>query len=598
MDDAGALREGGAVHTDDDVRGPAAAWPLAVLLTDHRADAEALVTAALTRHRRDPAALRRSVVRTATDAAAPPPPPAVRDPGGALTVALRTLPRRTRALAVATVLDPPSAAGLRATPAETDAAVAALAAELGRQDARAQDERERFEEPFRPPGSPPPVREPDGRPLPDRLRALAAATELTDEQAAALDRVATEQQRARRRTRLRAVAAVLALVALVGAVRLVPRPGEPAPVVDVFAGPTRGSLAGDTAFLEELRAQSWSGTDLATESPPPDRRVVWADDVDGGRAALVVSGTGGDFAAAWFAGPSGAAPRAMRVQAVQLAPDPTLPVALAAPVRGGLVVVGAAGDQVQVSPRPEIAADGTVTRTYSPAQTDDGIAVVGLPQSTRTDSPAVRFTVERSGQQLPAGPLDVVSEADPGPPWLPRLRAAPRPAAGDTAVGDQLRSLLGRLGQRGDVSGTTVLWAGDLPGAGDRTVRAAVVAVPQPSGAVVVTAPFGTAADLSGQADSGTCVTGVLPAGPPLEDRVVAVRCDLGGPAPLLLVVAPRGADGLRLLDPAAGTSQQRPMDDGVAVVTDAGPTAAVEVTTADGDTLTAELLQETDLRG
>ncbi|QXG75985.1 hypothetical protein KUM42_19850 [Modestobacter sp. L9-4] len=588
------------MHIDDDVSGPAGPWPLAVLLTDDRAGAEALVTAALAGRHREPAGLRRAVAVAALDspdAAAPPPAAsALRDPGAeALTDALRALPRAIRTLAVVSLLDPATASTLGGTPAE---AVAALRAELARQDARQRAERERFEAPFRAPGSPPPPSEPDRTPLPDRLRALAARTPLSDAQAAALDHDADDRRRDRRRARRRVLAAVLVLAGLVALVRVVPWPGEPVPPVDVFAGPTRGSLAGDAAFLAELRDQSWAGTDLATEPPPPSRRVVWADDVEGGRAALVVSGEGIDFAAAWFAGPPGAAPRGMRVQAVQLGPDRTLPVALAAPVSGALVVVGAPGDQVTVSPRPEVTAGGSVTRSWSPAETVDGVAAVTLQQSTRTDSPAVRFRVTRADRELPAGPVDVVTESDPGPPWLPRLRNAPGPAVGDTAVNQQLQDLLGRLGQRADISGTTVLWAGDLPGRDARTVRTAVVAVPQPSGAVVLTAPFGYARDLSGQADSSTCVTGVLPSGPPLAQRVVALRCAFGAPEPLLLVVAPRGADRVRLLDAAGEVLDDRAMDDGVAVVTSPGLVTGVEVDTPADGTVSAPVLQDADLRG
>ena len=125
-----------------------------------------------------------------------------------------------------------------------------------------------------------------------------------------------------------------------------------------------------------------------------------------------------------------------------------------------------------------------------------------------------------------------------------------------------------------------------------------MLAVPQASGAVVVTAPYGTATDLSGRADSDSCVTGVQPAGPPLDQRVVPVLCDLGGPAPVLLVVGPRGATSVRLLDAAGTDLDDRLLDDGVAVVPDPGVVAAVEVTTSEGRTVTAPVVEETDLRG
>ncbi|QXG75984.1 hypothetical protein KUM42_19845 [Modestobacter sp. L9-4] len=372
---------------DDDVPGPSAVWPLAVLLGDDRAAAEELVSDALAGRRSPTRAVIRAALRVPDDAPRPAPPvPAPGPPTGseALTAALRALPRRTRTLAVGGLLDPPAARTV-ADAAEVDRAVAALRSELAHQDERQRAERDHYEALFRPPGSPAPPSEPDRTPLPDRLRALAARTPLAGDEAAGLVQDSGARRRSRRRTRLQVLAAVLVAGVVAAVAMLVPRPVDPstpapAPGVDVYAGPPRGSLSADPVFLEALRARTWSATDLATDPPPTDHRVVWAGEVDAGRAALLVSGEGTpDFAVAWFAGPPRATAGQLRLQAVHLDPDTAVPVALTAPVSGALVVVGAPGDRVQVSARAVLGADGTASRTYSSADTDRGVATVALP---------------------------------------------------------------------------------------------------------------------------------------------------------------------------------------------------------------------------
>ena len=48
------------------------------------------------------------------------------------------------------------------------------------------------------------------------------------------------------------------------------------------------------------------------------------------------------------------------------------------PATGALVVVGAAGDRIRVSDRPEVDAGGTVSRRFRTVRTSHGLAVVGL----------------------------------------------------------------------------------------------------------------------------------------------------------------------------------------------------------------------------
>ncbi|QXG75983.1 hypothetical protein KUM42_19840 [Modestobacter sp. L9-4] len=176
-----------------------------------------------------------------------------------------------------------------------------------------------------------------------------------------------------------------------------------------------------------------------------------------------------------------------------------------------------------------------------------------------------------------------MAEPDPGPASLPGLRPAPVPSPVDAVLDQRRRDLLSRLGQRADSSGTTVLWSGDVPAGDGRPTRVGMVAVPQPAGSVVVAA-------LHGRDDgtAGTCAPGVLPAGPPLDRLAVALPCDLGGPSSRLLVVGPPGDDVLRLLDADGVLLEERPMDDGVAMVAPPGRLATVQVRTADGRILLA----------
>jgi hypothetical protein len=164
--------------------------------------------------------------------------------------------------------------------------------------------------------------------------------------------------------------------------------------------------------------------------------------------------------------------------------------------------------------------------------------------------------------------------------------------------------VLGQLGEPVVDTPVTALWSGDLPGPNDQPARLTVLAIPQPSGAVVVTTPYGYAADVDGRTGSSWCGTGVLPAGIALGQRVVAVQCDLSDLSEdreisrFLVVVAPPGAASMRLLDATGAVLRERPLADGVAVVRSPGAVAEVSVTTADGGTTSAIPLLDTDLAG
>jgi len=318
--------------------------------------------------------------------------------------------------------------------------------------------------------------------LPDRLTRLAERTAPPPRES--LARTVVARHRTQRRQALGTtglVAAVAALVLLsttLGGPTDDPStaisadaagPGSAVAVVDVLAGPTRGSLAGDAGFVGAVRQLPWAGGDLAgsdvPDAPVASRRVVFAGDVPGGRWALVVGeddarpvvddpelqtdlGALSDVAVAWFAGPPGAAPGQLELLGVPRGVDPQYPVALSDSTTGALVVVTAPGDQVEVSLRPEIAADGTVTRSWQPVDAPDGLAVVAVPPSGTSYTESLRYRVVRDGEEVTTTGPDGRGGLDRTPPQVApdRLRPAPAPAAGDVVVGSEAARVLAQLG--------------------------------------------------------------------------------------------------------------------------------------------------------
>ncbi|MEU2350789.1 hypothetical protein [Modestobacter sp. NPDC049651] len=583
--------------------------PVAVLLTDDPGDATVLLAAALrgrgaVRDRRT--ALHRLV---AAAHAAPPPPAAAAAPDllhpaddAPLAAALADLSPADRAAAVLRLVPGGHHGGQHDAVDRLAAAVAAR----DEADRRAREEQRAV---YLPPGTVPaplPVRD---DPLADRLAALARRRALPPGTLAALTAAVGA---ARRRRRARAVSATAALLVVAVLAVALPRfptggtGGSPAAASSVFAGPPRGSLADDAGFLRAVRAFSWAGS-LGAPSPA-DRRVVYAGDGPGGRWVLATAGGSAarPASAAWFVGPRGADADDLSLFAARIDPDPAQPLAVTAPAAGDLVVVGLPGDRFQVSDRPEVDDRGTVTRTYRSVRTDGGVTRTAVPVLRGVVASAVQVRVERGGSARQAQPPDVLTDAYVTAVPLPvtRLRAAPPPAAGDAAAESRLRDLLGRLGESAPTADVTELWAGDLPGPQDRPARLSVLAVRRPSGAFVVTAPYGYAADLSGRSGSSFCVTGTIGPGEPLADRVVAVRCDLSDGAAdrelsrFLVVIGPPATGSVRLRDVAGAQLGEQPAVDGVAVIRSPGPVAEVEAVLPDGHAVLGDLPADIDVDG
>jgi hypothetical protein len=311
-------------------------------------------------------------------------------------------------------------------------------------------------------------------------------------------------------------------------------------------------------------------------------------------------------AIAWFTGASGASPEQMVLRSIRTDPDPAQPVSLTDPTTGALVVVGLPGDEIAVSERPVVGADGSITRSFRAVRVTRGVAVVGLTPVPGSVASAIRLRVTRDDRRLAVPPPTVVVDpaASRADVPLTELRPAIPPMIGNVAVDSGLRSVFGQLGEPTGAAQVTALWTGELPGANDRPTRLSVVAVEQPSGAFVVTAPFSYAADATGRTGSSWCATGVLPAGPALDRRVVAVRCDLSDLtirseiSRFLVVIGPRSAASVRLLDDHGTVLSEHTLDDGVAVIRSPGEVAEVSVTTAEGGSATAIPLVDADLAG
>ncbi len=145
-------------------------------------------------------------------------------------------------------------------------------------------------------------RRPPAPPAPARWR--------LDADAAATDALG----RARRQRRVRTAGLAAAATATVAALLVPQLTTEPPDVlgtqrqaadVPVLTEPTRGSLAGDTAFVEAARRADWGPL-----TPPPveERRVVLATDTPDGRVVLLAGTVDEDVRGVWLTGPVGAPP--------------------------------------------------------------------------------------------------------------------------------------------------------------------------------------------------------------------------------------------------------------------------------------------------
>lgn len=373
----------------------------------------------------------------------------------------------------------------------------------------------------------------------------------------------------------------------------------PAPAADVYGTPTRGSLAGDRGFVEEVLRLPWSDPGFESDPAPPEaaRRVAFAGDVAGGRWALVVGpaqvgsaasdgtvtepGTDTVVPAAWFVGPAGSAPEQLTRYRQSPGLDPDLPTALLDSSTGALVVLAAPGDEIEVSRRPEVDAAGVVARTYDPVPAPDGAAVLALEPGELLYDPAVRYRVVRQGVVVAeTGPLGHPNPAALQDPDL-AISAAHGSWATDTDVVRALaESSIGQTGLRSEQLDLTVQWAGEVPGPDGLPATAALLTATFPSGAVLLqgavswTTPDGGSLTVD-------CARELQPAGRPADDRSYAVVCSPGEegdePPRTLIAVGGRLTATTGDVPPPVGTG-------GVVVTAAPDDPDALRLLDADGD--------------
>ncbi len=412
---------------------------------------------------------------------------------------------------------------------------------------------------------------PDPADLPARLDVLAAQCDtstLTDE-TAVLD-VAAVRSRRWRRAGLAVVTAAAVATAVVLLPDVLPSTAAPASTADegLVNTPARGSLAGDGDFLDAVRTSIRTSRD-ASGPGPSAARVVYAGDVDGVRAVLLVQQEEPGVSVTWLTGPAGAdvdqltgasttSSQLPSVAAVGLSADRTAPA-------DRVLVVGAPGDEVEVSPGLDVLPDGTATRTFTPAEVTDGTAVVEV----RSDARAARVRVVRNDEVLgtttpstSGGPL-LDPEAVDGAGSTPL--DGPTSRSGDPAVSalevdlavDTITTATGWLPADLDV---TVLGAGTYPQAGGTSAQAVTVAAVLPDGSVVSTTSWAVFGSQS--ISTGTCGSTAYPAGTDPATLTVVARCssyagDGSTFGVTLLVAAPPGVPVE--LNSAAGGSPVTP---------------------------------------
>jgi hypothetical protein len=229
----------------------------------------------------------------------------------------------------------------------------------------------------------------------------------------------TRERHHRRTRRTRRVAVAVAVTAVLGAQSgLVPLPGwTPGVAVAgrstaLLDGPTRGSLAGDTAWLAGLRREIKDVQDPFELWKVGDRskiRFVYAADIAGHRLALALVplrfGFLTDKTLMWYEGPAGAAPEAMREAGRNDGGDAVMSYASSSADGPGLaVVVAPAGSTVSISQGFTYTPEGRVRHDDPVVQRPgSGLAEMVLPPTPVGGD--LTATVVRDGRTLYRGGL-------------------------------------------------------------------------------------------------------------------------------------------------------------------------------------------------
>lgn len=216
----------------------------------------------------------------------------------------------------------------------------------------------------------------------------------------------------RRRAVLAAALAVVVAAPVVGALQFSDTRDRAEVASPLFDQPTRGDLAGDKAYLRQVR-ETWrrhlekNTLDNGLRGEP---HVVWAGSTPAGPAAYIAQRTAtnpvvnepqGDrmAAVAAFVEPTADGPRVMTGETITDAgTDGNSQAALLGPDRNVLLVLDA-GAPVEFSPELRYTADGRIDRTFQPVAFRDGAAVLPVPpQRTKITVALARTPVSMANQ--------------------------------------------------------------------------------------------------------------------------------------------------------------------------------------------------------
>lgn len=368
---------------------------------------------------------------------------------------------------------------------------------------------------------------------------------------------------------------------------------EPYPVAP------RGNLADDAAYVSGLLERDWFASPEFPEPPLDTRQVLFAAEVPGGIQALVTGWQDGTRIGLWLHGPAGVTPAELEPsnEPNPVPTDEPLSSTWTKDGVGALIVLARPGDTIEVSPRQDIAPDGTVVQApFEIVGGADGVAVVDAARLNPMTS-ALRITrddvVVREGiaggggsEGGGAGEVDVDDA-------LAGATGDPDPAL----VRQLVDFVLHELGLTADQIAVDVLWGGPVGNRNRPDVVAAALTVRLPSGAVVAVGGYSDVQQPNGGdalTSIGLCLRQILPAGTVVTS--VAMRCDLysledgAGLGSQLIVVPPEGTARLQLIGASGAVLDTRQFDGPVWVGPAPDGLGSVAALDADGQML-AEIL-------
>jgi hypothetical protein len=300
--------------------------------------------------------------------------------------------------------------------------------------------------------------------------------------------------------------------------------------------PTRGSLADQDEWLTGLLALDWVGQ-AQTDYPGMEeidplvdtRHVSYAQDVPGGRVALVLGRWDDGWVHAWFLGPENAAPDQMELAAPPADTVVGEPQALLDRADGAsdglrLIVVAYPGDTAEILVRRDVDPSGEEVETWQDLALEDGTAVSSLIGPPLDQIAAGGIWVHHGEERS--------QQIHPMPTWgamamrLPTVEVAdPRglmTATSDELVQQAAQCLLRYFGGPPDDLGLTLLAGGPLGGSSMN--QAALVGATFGSGAETACLATQTTSIDPGSVTGTMIRIDALPADDvPLVDEVLAV---------------------------------------------------------------------------